>query len=103
MRLIRAKAPASRANQIITYDAYNKAAAFLTQPLQIVAGSVAGSKWMSDDLFARAASADKCFHVVESANHTSLYDVPSTRPPPCWRRSSSARRNAARIRCAPAR
>ncbi|MDN7907458.1 alpha/beta hydrolase [Burkholderia diffusa] len=76
MRLIRAKAPASRANQIITYDAYNKAEAFLTQPLQIVAGSVAGSKWMSDDLFARAASADTCFHVVESANHTSLYDVP---------------------------
>ena len=74
MRLIRAKAPASRANQIITYDAYNKAAAFLTQPLQIVAGSVAGSKWMSDDLFARAAS-DKCFHVVEREPHVAD-DVP---------------------------
>ncbi|WP_184048534.1 alpha/beta hydrolase [Paraburkholderia sp. MM5384-R2] len=60
--------------QIITYDAYNKAEAFLTQPLQIVAGSVAGSKWMSDDLFARAASQDKHFHVVEGANHMSLYD-----------------------------
>ncbi len=64
-------------NQIITYDAYNKAEAFLTQPLQIVAGSVAGSKWMSDDLFARAASQDKHFHVVEGANHMSLYDVPN--------------------------
>ncbi len=63
-------------NQIITYDAYNKAEAFLTQPLQIVAGSVAGSKWMSDDLFARAASKDKHFHIVEGANHMSLYDVP---------------------------
>lgn len=62
--------------QIITYDAYNKAEAFLTQPLQIVAGSTAGSKWMSDDLFARAASRDKHFHVVEGANHMSLYDVP---------------------------
>ncbi|MGH8435562.1 MAG: alpha/beta hydrolase [Pseudomonas sp.] len=62
-------------NQIITYDAYNKAEAFLTQPLQIVAGSVAGSKWMSDDLFARAASKDKHFHVVEGANHMSMYDV----------------------------
>ncbi|GAQ26493.1 alpha/beta hydrolase [Ralstonia insidiosa] len=61
--------------QIITYDAYNKAEAFLTQPLQIVAGSVAGSKWMSDDLFQRAASQDKHFHVVEGANHMSLYDV----------------------------
>ena len=63
-------------NQIITYDAYNKAEAFLTQPLQIVAGNVAGSKWMSDDLFARAASKDKHVHVVEGANHMSLYDVP---------------------------
>ncbi|WP_322029224.1 alpha/beta hydrolase [Paraburkholderia sp. J76] len=63
-------------NQIITYDAYNKAEAFLTQPLRIVAGSVAGSKWMSDDLFARAASKDKQFHIVEGANHMSLYDVP---------------------------
>ncbi|EKE73737.1 alpha/beta hydrolase [Gallaecimonas xiamenensis] len=63
-------------NQIITYDAYNLAEAFLTQPMQIVAGSVAGSKWMSDDLLARAASSDKNLHVVEGANHMSLYDVP---------------------------
>ncbi|MCY1531095.1 putative protein YcjY [compost metagenome] len=40
-----------------------------------MAGSVAGSKWMSDDLFNRAASKDKNFHVVEGANHMSLYDV----------------------------
>ena len=49
---------------------------FVTQPLQIVAGSVAESKWMSDDLYKRAASTDKKFHVVEGANHMSLYDVP---------------------------
>jgi len=28
---------------------------FLTQPLQIVVGSKGDSKWMSDDLFKRAA------------------------------------------------
>ncbi len=67
-------ATARSLNQIITYDAYNKAEAFLTQPLQIVAGSEAGSKWMSDDLYARAASSDKHFHVVDGANHMSLYD-----------------------------
>lgn len=69
-------ATARSLNQIITYDAFNKAEAFLTQPLQIVAGSVAGSKWMSDDLYKRAASKDKNFHVVEGSNHMSLYDVP---------------------------
>lgn len=60
--------------QIITYDAYHKAEAFLTQPLQIVAGTEAGSKWMSDDLFARAASSDKKKHLIDGANHMSLYD-----------------------------
>lgn len=61
-------------NQIITYDAYHMAEVYLTQPIQIVAGSKAGSKWMSDDLFDRAASTDKSFHVVEGANHMELYD-----------------------------
>lgn len=60
--------------QIITYDAYHMADVYLTQPIQIVAGSVAGSKWMSDDLFDRAASTDKAFHIVEGANHMDLYD-----------------------------
>lgn len=69
-------ATARSLNQIITYDAYNKAEAFLIQPMLVIAGSVAGSKWMSDDLFQRAASKDKHFHVVEGSNHMSLYDVP---------------------------
>jgi uncharacterized protein len=69
-------ATARSLNQIITYDAYNMAEVFLTQPLQIVAGSVAGSKWMSDDLYKRAASKNKNYHVVEGANHMSLYDIP---------------------------
>lgn len=60
--------------QLITYDAFNMAETFLTQPLQIVAGSEAGSKWMSDDLFERAASTDKAFHIVEGSNHMMLYD-----------------------------
>ncbi len=70
-------ATARSLNQIITYDAYHKAEAFLTQPLLVIAGSVAGSKWMSDDLFARAASQNKRFHVIDGANHMSLYDVPN--------------------------
>lgn len=62
--------------QIITYDAYNKAEAFLNQPILAVAGSKAGSKWMSDDLIARAASTDKALHIVEGSDHMDLYDVP---------------------------
>ncbi|WP_292008444.1 alpha/beta hydrolase [Chryseobacterium sp.] len=60
--------------QIITYDAYNKAEAFFTQPLLAIVGSVAGSAWMSDDLLKIAATADKKKYVIEGANHMSLYD-----------------------------
>lgn len=61
-------------NQIVTYDAYHMADVYLTQPIQIVVGSDAGSKWMSDDLFDRAASTDKSIHIVAGANHMELYD-----------------------------
>lgn len=67
-------ATARSLTQIISYDAYNKAEAFFTQPLLAVVGSVAGSAWMSDDLLERAASADKRKYIVEGANHMSLYD-----------------------------
>lgn len=61
-------------DQIITYDAYNKAEAFFTQPLLTVVGSEAGSKWMSDDLIKRAASKEKNMYIVKGANHMSMYD-----------------------------
>ena len=61
-------------DQIVTYDAYNKAEAFLTQPLLTVVGSQAGSKWMSDDLMRRAATTDKRQYIVDGANHMSMYD-----------------------------
>ncbi|MEJ5102362.1 alpha/beta hydrolase [Chryseobacterium sp. MYb328] len=67
-------ATARSLSQIISYDAYNKAEAFFTQPLLAIVGSIAGSAWMSDDLIARAASADKRKYIIEGANHMSLYD-----------------------------
>lgn len=67
-------ATARSLTKIITYDAYNKAEAFLTQPVLAIAGSNAGSKWMSDDLVERAASTDKKLYVVDGANHMELYD-----------------------------
>ncbi|WP_268122384.1 alpha/beta hydrolase [Roseivirga pacifica] len=62
--------------QLVTYDAFNMAEIFLTQPLKVIAGSVAESKWMSDDLMERAASEDKSMYIVEGANHMKLYDIP---------------------------
>ena len=62
--------------QLATYDAFNMAEIFLTQPILIIAGSEAGSRWMSEDLYKRAASTNKNLHLVEGANHMNLYDVP---------------------------
>ena len=67
-------ATARSLTQIITYDAFHKAEAFFTQPLQSIVGSEAGSKWMSDDLMAKVASTDKNMHIIKGANHMSLYD-----------------------------
>ncbi|MFB9123493.1 hypothetical protein ACFFYR_09760 [Paraburkholderia dipogonis] len=80
--------------QIISYDAYSKAEAFLTQPILAVAGSVAGSKWMSDDLLARAASQDKQMHIVEGGQTTCRYTTCRSmwrKPCPCSHRFSGAR------------
>lgn len=68
-------ATARSLSQIIPYDAFTNADVFLTQPLLMVAGDGAGSKWMSDDLFKRAASKDKQLYVVKGSNHMKLYDV----------------------------
>lgn len=67
-------ATARSLSQIISYDAYNKAEAFFTQPLLAIVGSAAGSAWMSDDLLERAASGDKRKYIIQGANHMSLYD-----------------------------
>ena len=67
-------ATARSLTQIISYDAYNKAEAFFTQPLLAIVGSNAGSAWMSENLISRAASADKTKYVVEGANHMTMYD-----------------------------
>ena len=64
-------------NQLVTYDAYYLAEAFLTQPLLMVAGSQAGSRWMSENLIERAASNDKQLEIIEGGNHMSFYDLPN--------------------------
>ena len=85
----------------ITYEAFHMAESFLTPPLEIVAGSVLESKWMSDDLYRRPASTRKNLYVVARANHMNLYNVRSTSMRLCrhWRPSSRPifkfKRNAA--------
>jgi uncharacterized protein len=63
--------------QLVTYDAFNNVEIFLTQPLQIIAGSKAGTRWMSEDLYKRAASNNKNLHIVEGGTYVGMYDRPN--------------------------
>ncbi|MFT3966290.1 MAG: alpha/beta hydrolase [Sphingobium sp.] len=69
-------APTRSLMQLVTFDAFHLADLFLTQPLQLVAGEDAGTRWISEDLFRRAASKDKHLHIVPGASHIGLYDKP---------------------------
>src|SRR5580704_19049554 len=62
--------------KLIAYDAFHLADQLLTQPVRIVAGSEAGSRWFSEDAFKRAGSRDKSLHLVKGATHIAMYDTP---------------------------
>jgi fermentation-respiration switch protein FrsA (DUF1100 family) len=69
-------APTRSLMQLVTFDAFHLVDLFLTQPIQIVAGEDAGTRWISEDLFRRAASRDKHLHIVPRASHIGMYDKP---------------------------
>lgn len=62
--------------QLATYDAFDKAELFLTQPVLLVVGSEAGTKWYSDELLHKVEKTNKTvnLHIVEGASHFDLYD-----------------------------
>ena len=63
----------------VGFDAFHLAEQLLTQPLQVIVGSVPGGFGSYRDgfeLFNRARSAHKHIRVVEGASHYDLYDQP---------------------------
>lgn len=66
---------ASSNDKLIAFDAFNGIDTLLTQPLLLIAGSDAGSKWHSDRAYAEATSAaEKELVVIPGGTHMSLYD-----------------------------
>ncbi|KAG5363599.1 hypothetical protein CJU89_2777 [Yarrowia sp. B02] len=65
-------------NQLTTYDAFHLAKDFLTQPLLMVAGSEAGTKFYSEFLpkEVQGTSKDASNYFIEGSNHFDLYDKP---------------------------
>jgi hypothetical protein len=64
---------ANSTDKIFAFDAFDRIDTLLTQPLLLIAGSDAGSKWHSDRAYALAKS-DKELFVVPGGTHMSLYD-----------------------------
>ncbi|MFG2886927.1 alpha/beta hydrolase [Streptomyces sp. NPDC048297] len=62
-------------SRIFTFDAFHMVEDLLTQPVLVVAGSDAGSLWMSTELHGRVRSPKK-LQVVEGGTHMDFYDVP---------------------------
>ncbi|WP_441350706.1 alpha/beta hydrolase [Streptomyces cellostaticus] len=62
-------------SRIFTFDAFHMVEDLLTQPILVVAGSEAGSLWMSTELHGRARS-PKQLQIVEGGTHMDFYDVP---------------------------
>ena len=66
---------ASSIDKLIAFDAFTGIDTLLTQPLLLIAGSDAGSKWHSERAFAEATSAsEKELFIVPGGTHMSLYD-----------------------------
>lgn len=64
---------------VVGFDAFHLAKQLLTQPLQIIVGSVQGGFGSYKDgheLYNRAASEKKDIFVIEGASHYDLYDKP---------------------------
>jgi uncharacterized protein len=62
-------------SRIFAFDAFHLVEDLLTQPIQMVAGSDAGSLWNSTGLHARVRS-NKKLVIVDGGTHMDFYDVP---------------------------
>ena len=59
--------------KVVAFSAFDRASTWLTQPLLVVAGTDAGSRWQSEELHA-AAAGPKQLLLLEAETHMSLYD-----------------------------
>ncbi|MET9819046.1 alpha/beta hydrolase [Streptomyces sp. NPDC006355] len=63
----------SSTDKIYAFDAFDGIGTLLTQPLLLIAGSDAGSKWHSDRAY-KEATGEKELFVVPGGTHMSMYD-----------------------------
>ena len=62
-------------DKMMAFDAYANIETLLTQPILIVVGSNAGSRWQGEEVYKRVTSS-KELKVIQGATHMDLYDIP---------------------------
>ncbi|HEU4790050.1 MAG TPA: alpha/beta hydrolase [Flavobacterium sp.] len=62
-------------DKMMAFDAYASIETLLTQPILIIVGSKAGSRWQGEDIYKRVTS-PKELKIIEGATHMDLYDIP---------------------------
>lgn len=63
----------SSVDKIMAFSAFDRIDTLLTQPLLLIAGSKAGSRWQSEKAF-KLAKGPKEFFIVDGATHMTMYD-----------------------------
>lgn len=62
-------------DKMMAFDAYANIETLLTQPILIIVGSNAGSRWQGEEVYKRVTSS-KELKVIQGATHMDLYDIP---------------------------
>jgi fermentation-respiration switch protein FrsA (DUF1100 family) len=62
-------------DKMMAFDAYANIETLLTQPILIVVGSNAGSRWQGEEVYKKVTSS-KELKIIEGATHMDLYDIP---------------------------
>src|SRR6218665_2238550 len=61
--------------KMLAFEAFANIEAFITQPILVVVGSKAGSRWQGEEIYKKAKS-QKELKVIDGATHMDLYDIP---------------------------
>ena len=62
-------------DKMMAFDAYANIETLLTQPILIIVGSNAGSRWQGEGIYKRVTS-PKELKIIDGATHMDLYDIP---------------------------
>jgi fermentation-respiration switch protein FrsA (DUF1100 family) len=62
-------------DKMLAFEAFANIETFLNQPIQVIVGTKAGSRWQGEEIYQKAKS-KKELVLIDGATHMDLYDIP---------------------------